>query len=106
MHFDNLSHEAKELILWVENTEYFYSTINKSFTRHLKRGDFSYDRAHKWLVFTLLRSAAKDYHLANGSMADHWTTIFPISVRKEAADYLVTSVKTELLIQLSEAIPA
>ena len=106
MNWNELNHAQQELILWVENTEAFYSPAVDTIEKFCKRGDFNLDTAIKWLSSGILRTAAKDYTMSQCSMTQSPWDLFPLSERKEAAEYLARSIREEYLVQNSEAVVA
>lgn len=77
---------ATELELYAENVEAFIAPAIKNLSKHYKRGDFSLDLAIKSIERYCLIPAAKQYKLEHGSMTDSWQSMFPKSVRLEAAE--------------------
>ncbi len=83
-----LSDTAHELELYAENTKAYISPVIKNLSKHYKNGNYSRDLAIKSIERYCLTPAAKQYHLERGSMTTAWHSIFPKSVRLEAAESL------------------
>ncbi len=86
-----LSHEARELVLWVENTERFWRQMMAIFHLLAKKRDKEiYDPRKAPKAFVgLLEAAAKDYIREFGSPRDQWFKLFTPIDRREAAQELV-----------------
>ena len=97
-----MSYEADELELYLVNTEACYRAwllpAYQNLERKWKRGVFDRDLGIKLLAQYTLVSAAKQYHLEHGSMSTKWSTVFPPSVRVEAAESLLDGFLAEVKI--------
>ncbi len=67
------SHEARELQLYIDNTEAYYKET------------FIFDKAAKGFQGLIL-TAAKSYVREHGSMGDKWSNVFGVIARKHVAD--------------------
>ena len=86
-----ISAEARELVLWVENTERLYNQmmyVFRSLARKRDKGTYDPKKAPK-AFRALLEAAAKHYMRENGARGEKWFVIFPVIVRREAAQELV-----------------
>lgn len=90
MNCDTLSHEARELYLWMEYTAEVYEQVVKptvkTLARHNRRGDYSTAKA----VVAWHRGAdcaAKLYAKTFGCKQD-WSKMFSVLDRKQCAAYL------------------
>lgn len=85
-----MSHEAHELVLWIENTEPLYRQdqyIAGSLNKKVKRGVF--DREKAVVAYSYLTDrAAKDYAKANLASMSEWNMVFTPETRREAARFL------------------
>jgi len=81
--------EAHELELYATNVETWIAPVIKTLSRKHRAGIFDYGRAIDYVDRYCLVPAAKQYRLEFGSMHDHWTDLFPKSVRQEAAKAIV-----------------
>jgi hypothetical protein len=83
--YDNLSTEARELVLWADNTASIYShkmAIVKNVALKIKKGIYDPTRAPKlWRYWT--DAASSDYKREFGFA-------FKPAVRQEAAEYFAT----------------
>ncbi|MHB8107721.1 MAG: hypothetical protein ACYDH4_09905, partial [Candidatus Cryosericum sp.] len=89
MDYDNMSHEARELILFIENTEPLYRQdqyIAGSLNKKVKRGVFDREKAAKAYEY-LADRAAKEYAKENATPRE-WNRIFVPETRREAARFL------------------
>lgn len=80
-----LSHEAQELVLYIENDGDLYRQQNQPILRNLAnkaaQGKYDHQKAIKlWLY--LMDNGAKKYAKEFGGT---WNTMFPVAARKEAA---------------------
>ena len=80
--YHNLSIDAKELVLWAENTQSLYAqkmSIVKNLAKKIVKGTYNTEKASKlWRYWT--DEAAKDYNREFGF-------IFMPEIRREAAVY-------------------
>ena len=82
------SHEARELQLYIDNTQAYYKQKIAIFTNYAKKkdkGTFVFDKAPQGFK-GLLVTAAKSYVREHGSMHDKWQNIFGMIARKHVAD--------------------
>jgi hypothetical protein len=89
MDYGDLSHEARELVLHIENTEplyrqerYMYEALNKK----ERKGKFDREKAVKMFEYLATR-AAKDYAKDNLSPGE-WNRVFTTASRREAARFM------------------
>ena len=99
---DNVSHEATELTLFIENDADLYrqqmQPIQKNLVTKLARGIYSKAKAEKAWMY-LAESGAKKYVKEFGSGGEgEWHRMFPVSVRKEVAHILNESFLVEALL--------
>jgi hypothetical protein len=89
MDYDRLSHEARDLILFAENTEPVYKKelhIQETLDKRMQKGSFNRDLAikpYEWLA----EEAAKSY-VRELKESKPWYTLFNPRVRKEAAAFM------------------
>jgi hypothetical protein len=91
-----ISSEARELVLWVENTERLYNQMMYVFRLLARKRDKGiYDAKKAPLAFrALLEAAAKHYMRENGARGEKWFVTFPVIVRREAAQELVETYES------------
>ena len=89
-----LSHESRELELYIENTEAFYATLERLTAGHWNKGSFDIEKGIKGAMHTVNR-AAKQYKIEFGSITDSWSTMFSASDRKATAESLVRGLVEE-----------
>lgn len=86
-----ISHQAIELALYAQNDAGAYRAwilpMLQASKKHYDRGEGDYERVISGFQRVLLR-VAKDYVLVHCGMTDSLRSLFPPSVRKEAAEYL------------------
>lgn len=85
-----MSAEAVDLVLSTENDPKLWEVrrheFAKNLERHVRRG--TYDPARAVDLFTHFASeAARTYHQNYGTPSDRWHDLFPMSVRREAAEH-------------------
>lgn len=90
MKYNELSAEARELFLWIDNTAEVYRQMVeptvKTLARHRKRGVYDPAKAAKqWR--RVADFAAKHYAKAFGLERD-WNRMFSVDVRNECALYM------------------
>ena len=90
-----LSTEARELELYATNVEAFITPVVKNLAKHYKRGNFSLDKAIHSIERYCLTPAAKQYKLEMSSMTQSWHSMFPKSVRLEAAESIALEIIAE-----------
>lgn len=87
--YDNLSDDARELVLYAENTESLYHAFQqviKNLTKRIDKGTYDATKAPKlWRYWT--DKAAQSYKREFGST--DWS--FPPAVQQEAADYFAVT---------------
>lgn len=87
----SMSHEAKELALFIENDQHLWMNRRPEFWRNLDRKEraevFDADKAVVLLRY-LSTEGAKKYH-ATFAGSGRWHDLFPVSIRTEVAKYLV-----------------
>ena len=90
--YEHFSHEAVELLLYVENDRAVHDAYLIPALRNLTR-HYRADRFHRELGIKGMRravdAAAKDYNLRHGSMSTPWHELFSKSDRDKVAEYLV-----------------
>ena len=91
----NLSDSAHELELYAVNVEAFIMPTVRNLAKHYKRGNFSLELAIKSIERYCLTPAAKQYKLEHGSMTQSWHSMFPKSVRLEAAESIARRYHAE-----------
>ena len=92
-HQRTMSHEACELALYAENDAGSYRAwilpMLRACQKHYDRGQGDYERVIAGFQRVLL-PVAKQYVLEHCGMTDSVRSLFPPSVRKEAAEYLAS----------------
>lgn len=91
----SLSTTARELQLYVDNTEAFIRPAWETLGKFYKKGTFNLDRGIAYVERYVMVPAARQYNLENGSMSTPWHKVFPKSVRHEAAEYIVRAMVVE-----------
>ena len=90
-HQRTMSHEACELALYAENDQGAYKAwilpMLRACQKHYDRGQGDYERVIAGFQRALL-PVARQYVLEHCGMTDSVRSLFPPSVRKEAAEYL------------------
>ena len=88
--YEDLSHEARELILYMENERAWHDAImwvNGTLARHWVNNAFNLDLGIKAFQHATM-SAAKQYHLEHGTMSNSFASVFPKHVRAEVCELL------------------
>ena len=93
-----LSDTARELELYATNEDAFFKPVVKTLGKKHMNGKFNYERAIHCVERYCLTPAAKQYKLENGSMTQSWHSMFPKSVRLEAAYFIVDELLEEFRI--------
>ena len=94
MSYDTLDSQVFELRLYAVNfSDYHYNNTEKVLASHwLKAGGgepskgWEYIRAKEYCKRYLIDPAAKDYKRENGSMTQRWSDMWPLLVRRAAAE--------------------
>lgn len=90
MNYDALSHEARELYLWIENTAEIHEQMVvpsvRTLARHFRRGGYDAARAVK-LWRRVVDCGAKDY-AKMFCFERSWNKVFSVSDREQCAAYL------------------
>lgn len=86
-----MSHEAVELALYAQNDYGVYRAyilpMWLACQKKYDRGQGDYERVVKGFQ-RVLAPVARQYILEHGSMVDKWSSVFPVSVRREVAEHL------------------
>lgn len=94
-----MSHEATELLLYIENDGDLYRRqtvpIMKNLTKKWDKGTYNHTLAKKLWGY-LAESGAKAYCRDHCGPGDKWNNIFSVSCRKEVARDLADSWLAEL----------
>jgi hypothetical protein len=93
-----MSHEAIELTLYAENDHGCYRAyvlpMLKACQKHYDKGQGDYEAMLRG--FTRIGAPiARQYILEHGSMTDKWSSVFPVSVRREFARHMAEYFLTE-----------
>lgn len=85
-----MSHEAVELMLYAENDYGCYKAyilpMFLACQKHYDKGNGDYERMVAGFQ-RVLAPIARQYHLEHGTMSDKWSSLFPVSVRREVATH-------------------
>ena len=99
MKYEDLSDEARELVLHGDNTEHLYKTshqpIIKNLAKKKAKGNYDEAKARKLWNYHADR-AAQSYHKEYGSPHHPWHKMFEPSHRKEAASHWEAKHREEL----------
>lgn len=94
-----MTHEARELELYIDNTAELYRQqtvpIQKNLSKKWKAGKYDHEKAKKLWGY-LAESGAKLYVKEHCSSSDKWHDIFSVADRKECASALADSWKAEM----------
>jgi hypothetical protein len=85
-----MSHEAIELVLYAENDAGCYKAYILPMLKACERKYLRLDGDLTKMLNGFARIAcpiARQYMLEHGSMTDSWHSVFPVSVRREFAEY-------------------
>ena len=86
----SMSDEARELSLYAENDYGCYRAhilpMLVACQKHYDKGQGDYERMLKGFQ-RVLAPVARQYILEHGSMTDRWSSVFPVSVRREVAEH-------------------
>jgi len=96
--FDSDESVARELTMWVDNTEPIYRqkrSIEKNLTRKMSAGNYDHDLAVKAFMY-VVESAAKDYAREFGGPGARWFEMFPKDIRLLAAEELRDDFEREV----------
>ena len=88
-----LSDAARELELYVENSEWIIKPATIAIGKAHQRGDLNRDKALKYLT-NRCRDCAKQYALDHG-WNQGWKAMFPLSDRKAAAESILENMLAE-----------
>jgi len=87
----DLSHEATELVLYAQNDQGNYKAyivpMLRACQKHYDRGQGDYERVLKGFTRQFL-PIARNYVLEHCGMTDSVRSLFPLSVRRECAEYM------------------
>lgn len=90
MKYDTLSHEARELFLWIDNTEEVFRQMVeptvKTLARHWKRGNYSATKAV--VAWRRVADFAAKHYAKTFSLERDWNRMFPVDTRNECASYM------------------
>ncbi len=101
---EDLSQQGRELALYIENERLVYDGYYVPIARSLQRKwkadtwdtdttypvhKFSLDLAIKSMLRYVVLPAAKHHHMRHGSMSESWQQAFPLSDRRDVAEYLM-----------------
>ena len=89
------SDAARELELYVNNTETWIKPAWLTLGKFHKRGEFNRDRALAYLDRYVLIPAAKQYRLEFCGMRDRWNVVFSKPIRVEAAEAICSGMVDE-----------
>jgi hypothetical protein len=92
------THAVRELVLWANNDEPTYrhlQDIERNLTRKMAQGRYDAELAIKAFMY-VAETAAQRYVAANGSLSDVWHKMFPIDVRRAAAQELRDMFEAEV----------
>ncbi len=95
---NNLSHEARELILHADNTQHMANQQNafvNNMKRHMKAGKYDSSKGQKLWSYYADR-VAQDYHKTHGSPNVKWHQVFSPKHRKEVAAHFEDYYRKEL----------
>ena len=92
-------HAARELTLWLENTDYLIHSQFMPCIRYLQKkqekGIYDPEKAVKrWMI--ALEQAAKDYNRIHGTWGTRWYDLFSVATREHAARELEAEYRDEL----------
>jgi hypothetical protein len=86
---DTMSHEAVELSLYADNDYGCYKAyilpMLVACQKHYDRGQGDFEKVVKGFQ-RVMAPIARQYTLEHGSMAAEWSSVFPVSVRREVAE--------------------
>jgi hypothetical protein len=91
--YEDMSHEARELVLYMENELAWYNGINwvnGTLAQHWVNNRFDLDLGIKAYARVTM-DAAKQYHREHGSMSDSVYSVFPKFVRDQVCEFLARS---------------
>jgi hypothetical protein len=84
-------HAARELELYIDNTEAFYNqkiAVFRNLAKKKDRGKYSPDLAPKAFAYTT-RLGAQNYRREHGSVTDSWFRMFTVETRRAVAESFV-----------------
>jgi len=88
--YENLSGDAKELVLHADNDEHLYKSshmpIVKNLQKKMAKGEYDQEKARKLWGYHSDR-AAQSYHKEHGDKSSKWHEMFDTGTRKEAAHH-------------------
>ena len=91
---DNVT--AREIEVYALNfSGSHYNGAGRCLQKHYQQGEYSKDRAIKYLERYLITPAAKQYRLEHGSMTDSWFVLFPKADRLLAAESIADQFLSE-----------
>ena len=94
----DMSDEATELALYIENDAQIYRSMGLPILKNLilkkAKGIYVHDKAIKAFL-NLATFGAKNYHREHGSMTTKWEQVFPMKARKEVAEHMTAYFETE-----------
>ena len=90
-----LSDTARELELYAINEQAYFKPVAKTLSKKHMKSEFHYERAIHCVERYCLTPAAKQYKREHGSMTQSWHSMFPKSVRLEAAECIVNELLEE-----------
>ena len=90
MKYEDLSDEARELVLHGDNTEHLYRSshepIIKNLSKKIAKGKYDEEKARKLWGYHADR-AAQSYHKEYGTSSHPWHKMFPKEHRGQAASH-------------------
>lgn len=96
---EDLSVRGHELALYIENERVvydgYYVPIARSLQRKWHKGEFDLTLGIKSMLNYVVLPAAKHHHERRGSMSESWRQAFPLSDRRDVAEYLVRYLVAE-----------
>jgi len=99
MKYEDLSDEARELVLHGDNSEHMYRSshepIMKNLSKKMAKGKYDEGKARKLWGYHADR-AAQSYHKEFGEASHPWHKMFPTEHRKQAASHWEAKNREEL----------
>jgi hypothetical protein len=97
--YDRYSHEARELELYLMNTQAVYNAYYLPVCRALAslhtKGKYTHEIALRRMLYAV-NLAARQYTLEHGSMTTKWSSLFPRGDRDRVSETLVEHFYNEL----------
>ena len=106
MNYDALSHEARELYLWMENTAEIYHGVVEpaieTLARHSRRG--RYDAAKAVVAWHRAADCAAKHYAKTFGCEQDWSKMFSVLDRKQCAAYLEETERESVREKAKEAV--